>query len=379
MPSAKKKILFLVNELDFFLSHRLPIARAAKESGFEVHVAGPVSGSVGRVTAAGFIFHHIPMTRSGAGLFREAGTLLAIYRLIRALRPDLLHNVALKAVLYGSLAARLARTEVVVNALTGLGYLFIARDFKRRLLRRGVMLGLKVAFRQRRHRLILQNHDDPQVFLEASVVKREEIAVIRGSGVDLSLFTPGLKPPGRLRVLLVSRMLWDKGVGEFVAAAREHRLRGGGAEFVLVGDSDPGNPASVPVAQLEAWAREGVVSWLGHRSDVARLLADAHIVCLPSYREGLPKVLIEAAACGCAMVASDVPGCREIVRHGENGLLVPVRDGLALAEAVLTLAGDAQLRKRMAEQGRRLAEREFSVERVVGETLSLYGELLAGR
>jgi glycosyltransferase involved in cell wall biosynthesis len=377
VPFGSKKILFLVNELDFFLSHRKPLAVAAKRAGFEVHVAGPRSQAEDKIGAAGFTFHHIPMTRSGARISQEAATLWSIYRLIRSLRPDIIHNVALKAVLYGGIAARLARTPVVVNALTGLGYVFIAQDLKRRVLRKWIMLGLRFGFSQRRHRLILQNHDDPLVFLNASAVKEEEIVVIRGSGVDMNEFKPELEPPGTVTVVLVSRMLWDKGVGEFVAAAREHKRRGGGARFVLVGDSDPGNPAAVPVAKLEEWGGEGVVEWLGHRDDIAAIFSASHIVCLPSYREGLPKVLIEAAACGCAIVASDVPGCREIVRDGINGLLVPVRDPLALADAVGRLAQDAALRREMAQKGRELAVNEFSVEKVVRETLTVYGELLA--
>lgn len=376
MPFGSKKILFLVNELDFFLSHRKPLAMAAQAAGFQVHVAGPRAKAEEEVRGAGFTFHHIPMTRSGARLSQEAATLWSVYRLIRSLKPDIIHNVALKAVLYGGIAARCARTPVVVNALTGLGYVFIAHDLKRRLLRKCIMLGLKFGFTQRKHRLILQNYDDPLIFLDACAVKKDEIVVIRGSGVDMEEFKPVLDPPGAVTVVLVSRMLWDKGVGEFVAAAREHRRRGGAAKFVLVGESDPGNPAAVPVATLKEWAAEGVVEWLGYRDDIAEIFSSSHIVCLPSYREGLPKVLIEAAACGCAIVASDVPGCREIVRDGVNGLLVPVRDGLALADAVGRLAEDAPLRREMAKKGRELAVNEFSVERVVQETLSVYGELL---
>jgi glycosyltransferase involved in cell wall biosynthesis len=377
VPFHRKKILFLNNEIDFFLSHRRPLALAALAAGFEVHVAGPRTQSMEAVVADGFAFHHVPITRSGVSITEELKSVLAIYRLIRELKPDIVHNVALKAVLYGSIAGRLAATPVVVNALTGLGYVFIAQDLKRRILRRAIMTAMRFAFRQRKHRLILQNHDDPQLFLESSVVREEEVVIIRGSGVDMTTYQPEAEPPGEVQVVLASRMLWDKGVGEFVAAAREHRRRGGKARFLLVGDRDPGNPASVPLSQLEEWAREGVVEWLGYRDDVAEIFASSHIVCLPSYREGLPKVLIEAAACGCAIVASDVPGCREIVMNGHNGLLVPVRDPIALADAVWTLAQDEALRKEMAQKGRALAVSEFSVEKVVRETLSVYGELLA--
>jgi len=238
------------------------------------------------------------------------------------------------------------------------------------------LAGLRLAFRQRRHRLIMQNHDDPRLFIDAKVVQPQDVVVIRGSGVDPDQFTPAPEPPGVIRAVLVSRMLWDKGVGDFVEAARELKRRSVPVQCLLVGDHDPGNRASVPVEQLTRWHREGVVHWLGHSSEVAQVFAQAHIVCLPSYREGLPKVLIEAAACGRAIVTSDVPGCREIVQHGRTGLVVPVRDGRALADAIQTLAREHELRRSLAGNGRDLAVREFSVEKVLRETLEVYGGVL---
>lgn len=374
--SAPTTILYFVNQLEFFLSHRLPLAQAARKAGYRVHVAGPRSPAVARLEAEGFVFHHVPMTRSGVHPVQELATCWKIYRLLRRLKPAILHNVALKAVFYGSLAARLAGTRAVVNALTGLGFVFIARQRRARLLRQLIMAGLRLAFRQRRHRLIMQNHDDPRLFIEAKVVPPDEVVVIRGSGVDLDQFRPVPEPPGEIRTVLVSRMLWDKGVGDFVEAARELKRRGVPVQCLLVGDHDPGNRASVPVEQLTRWHEEGVVQWLGHSSEVAEVFARAHIVCLPSYREGLPKVLIEAAACGRAIVTSDVPGCREIVEHGRTGLVVPVRDGGALAEAIETLARDGELRRSMAGQGRELAVQEFSVQKVLEETLAVYGGVL---
>lgn len=376
MTATGKTILYFVNQLEFFLSHRLPLARAAREAGYAVHVAGPRSPSVNRLEENGFVFHHIPMTRSGVHPVQELATLTGIYRLLRRLKPDILHNVALKAVFYGSLAAKFAGTRAVVNALTGLGFVFIAEHGRARILKNLIMAGMRFAFRHGRHRLIMQNHDDPRLFIEAKVVPPDEVVVIRGSGVDMMQFQPVPEPPGGIRAVLVSRMLWDKGVGEFVAAARELKRKGSPVECLLVGDGDPGNPASVPAHQLEQWHREGVVTWLGHSSEVADIFAGSHIVCLPSYREGLPKVLIEAAACGRAIVTSDVPGCREIVQDGRNGLLVPVRDGMALAGAIEKLALEHDLRRGMAENGRELAMQEFSVERVLQETLELYGGLL---
>ncbi|GFO69008.1 glycosyl transferase family 1 [Geomonas limicola] len=376
MSAAAHTVLYFVNQLEFFLSHRLPLARAAQNAGYRVHVAGPRSPAVARLEAEGFVFHEIPMTRSGVHPVQELATFWRIYRLLGRLQPAILHNVALKAVFYGSLGARLARTHAVVNALTGLGFVFIARHGRARLLRTLIMAGLRLAFRQRRHRLIMQNHDDPRLFIDAKVVPPEEVVVIRGSGVDLAEFCPAPEPPGEIRAVLVSRMLWDKGVGDFVEAARELKRRSVPVQCLLIGDHDPGNRASVPVDQLTQWHREGVVQWLGHSSEIADVFAQAHIVCLPSYREGLPKVLIEAAACGRAIVTSDVPGCREIVQHGLTGLVVPVRDGRALAEAIERLAREDELRRSMAHRGRALAEQEFSVEKVLAETLAVYRGLL---
>jgi glycosyltransferase involved in cell wall biosynthesis len=226
-----------------------------------------------------------------------------------------------------------------------------------------------------RNLLILQNPDDEALLVNSGLVAAKRVRLIRGSGVDIQRFAPTLEAPTTPVVMLPSRMLWDKGVGEFVEAAHLLRARGCTARFVLVGNGDPDNPASISEDQLKAWHDSGVVESWGHCSDMPATLAQAHIVCLPSYREGLPKVLLEAAACGKPLIATDAPGCREIVRHGENGLLVPLRDAASLADAIERLLADANLRCTMGQKGRRMVELEFSEAKVAQQTLAVYREL----
>jgi glycosyltransferase involved in cell wall biosynthesis len=264
-----------------------------------------------------------------------------------------------------------------VHLLTGLGYVFTAQAGKAALLRRAVILSCKVAFRHSNQRVIFQNPDDRSVFVDNRILPLQETVLIKGSGVDVETYRPTPEPQGLPLVLLASRMLSDKGISEFVEAARSLRDAGVCARFVLAGETDPGNPTAISAEQLRQWANSKVVEWWGQQNDMQSVLAQAHIVCLPSFREGVPKVLIEAAACGRAIVTTDAPGCREIVRHGENGLLVPVRDSRALAEALRLLIENAPLRARMGLRGREIAVQEFSLERVVKETLNVYRELLA--
>ena len=372
------KLLFLVTEDWYFCSHRLPLARAAKAAGYEVVVATRVSAHADAITAEGFKLVPIGLRRSGRNPWRELKAILEIVGIYRRERPDLVHHVALKPVLYGAIAARLAHVPAVVNALAGLGFVFASASRKARLLRPWVAGALRLSVDADDSALIVQNPDDRKMLVEAGIVKAARIRLIRGSGVDIRRFAPSPEPAGTPLVMLPSRLLWDKGVGEFVAAAGLLRERGAEARFALVGDGDPGNPATIPEGRLRAWQAEGAVEWWGRREDMPAVLSSAAIVCLPSYREGLPKVLLEAAACGRPLVATDVPGCREIVIDGGNGLLVPPRDAPALAEAIGRLIKEPGLRADMGRRGRELVEAQFSEERVVAQTLAVYREL-AGR
>jgi glycosyltransferase involved in cell wall biosynthesis len=369
------RIVFLVNVDWFFLSHRLPLARAARDAGMQVTVVAADTGNASRIRREGFEFVSLPLARKGTSPWRELRSFVFIARLYRRLRPDLVHQVTVKPVLYGSLAARMVGGIAVVNAISGLGYTFISSE-RAGLLRRLVRGLYRQALAHPRSRVIFQNPDDRALFLDAGLVRAGRTVLVRGSGVDCAEFHFVEEPEGPPVVMLPARMLWDKGVGEFVEAARLVRREHPEARFVLVGDSDDGNPTAVPVRQLEAWVADGHVEWWGHRADMPAVLAASSIVVLPSYREGLPKVLLEAAATGRAIVATAVPGCREVVRDGVNGFLVAPRDGGDLARAVLALLRSRELRSGFGRAGRSMVEREFSLEIVVQQTVSLYRDLL---
>lgn len=359
------------------MSHRLPLALAARDAGFEVTVATRVSEHGDAIRTAGLNLIPFEWSRRGMNPLRELIVLIRLVLLYRREKPDLVHQVALKPVLYGSIAARMTGSLRVVNAIAGMGFIFSSTALLARLLRPLIVGAFRMLLGGRDRLLILQNPDDLQLLVDAKVTVADQVRLIRGSGVDPQYFTWSAEPAGVPLVVLASRMLWDKGIAEFVDAARLLRTEGVAARFVLVGDTDADNPAAVPPAQLAAWRDEGIIEWWGRRDDMPVVLASANLVCLPSYREGLPKVLLEAAACGRAIVATDVPGCREIVADGDNGLLVRVRDAVTLAAALGVLLTDPVRRQRMGQRGRDRVLAEFSEATVVAETLTVYRELLA--
>lgn len=376
--SPPQRLLFFVNDAAFFLSHRLPIGRAAREAGFEVHLLAPGEpAAAARVEAEGIRFHPLPMSRSGARPWEELATFGRVLSAYRAVRPDLVHHVGFKPIFHGTLATLGAGRPPVVNAVSGLGHMFSVDRSRERLARRVLELGYRIACRRRRQRVIVQNPDDRALFARKGLARPDDLVLIPGSGVDPRRFRPRPERRGPPVVLLASRLLWTKGVGEFVEAARRLRAEGVEARFVLAGRVDPGNLASVQDADVREWEREGAVEWWGWRDDMPEVLTAAHVVCLPShYREGVPRILIEAAAAGRPIVTTDAPGCREVVRHEVNGLLVPPRDPAAVARAVTTLLESPEARRSMGERGREIVLAEFTLERVVGDTLAVYGELL---
>ncbi|MDY6943878.1 MAG: glycosyltransferase family 4 protein [Pseudomonadota bacterium] len=376
-----RRILFVHNDIGYFLSHRLPVAKAAVAAGAEVWLAAPDDAKArSRLEAQGIHFCPWALSRRGMNPLGELAAVAALYRIYRQFKPDLVHHVTIKPVLYGSFAARIAGVGAVVNAVPGLGYVFTtAAGWRGGLLRRAVKTAYRLALSSPRVRVIFQNPDDRDTFVSNDLVDQSRAVLIRGSGVDVATFSYAPEPPEPALIVFASRMLWDKGVGEFVAAAQALRQRGINARFALVGEPDTGNPEAVPRSQLQSWHDSGAIEWWGYRNDMPEVLRESHIVCLPSaYGEGVPKILIEAAARGRAIVTTDSPGCREIVQHEVNGLLVPVRDTPALTEALARLIGDSALRSRMGQAGRRLAESEFAVEKVVAASLDVYAELLAG-
>ena len=373
-----KRLLIVVNTLGFFLSHRLAIAIAARDSGYEVHVAGTEAGTdIDVIEGHGFTAHRLPLARSSLSPFRELASVRTLHDLYRRLRPSIVHHVTIKPVLYGTMVARMARVPAVVNAIAGLGHVFVDEPG---LKGAAGQFAIRQAYRRiLRHpnmRIIFQNADDQTLFRASEIGRSDQYRLISGSGVELDLFRSTPESPAPLLVILPARMLYAKGVGDFVSAAAMLRNEGSTARFALVGDCDPGNPSSVPREVITKWVETGVVEWWGYRSDMQEVMRQSHVVCLPSYyREGLPKALIEAASSSRPIVTTDTPGCRDVVSHGENGFLVPPRDVPALADALRTLLADADLRQKMGRCGRSRAEDQFSIQSIVKEHLDLYQEL----
>jgi len=373
------KILFLVTEDWFFWGHRLRIAQTLRGTGIEVLVMTHLSQLRGAMEKEGFRVVPWRISRGSLNPFRELYALLQVIAVYRTEKPDLVHHVALKPILYGGVAARLCGRPKSVNAVAGLGHVFTTSSWKMRQLRRLVLASLRWILKSDNTKTIFENYDHQNLLLNGGIVSSHQTLVIRGVGVNTKEFLPHSEPNGLPVVMLAARMLWEKGVGEFVTAASLLREQGVSARFVLVGKPDLDNPTSIPEKQLRAWVESGVVEWWGHRNDMPAVLAQSNLVCFPSHGEGLPTILIEAAACGRAIVCTDVPGCREVVRHDDNGLLVPVRDAPALARALNTLIINRGLRSRMGARGREIAVREFAVEFFLAGMMAVYRELLGPR
>jgi glycosyltransferase involved in cell wall biosynthesis len=373
-------VLFVVANDWYFYWHRLAVAERIAAAGYDVQVATPPGRFCSAIEAAGMRHHPIQIDRQGLNPFKDVATIKRLADLYRELSPVLVHHVAIKPIIYGSIAAKIAKVPVIVNAMPGTGYLFVSKQLLARVIRLGVMTAFRLLLNAPNSRVTLENRDDMQKWISWRVLRPDRIVVMPGCGVDTSLFRPAPEPPGPPLVVLPARLLFYKGVAEFVEAARVLRERGTRARFALVGEGDPGNPASVPADQLRQWESEGVVELFGWHDDMGKIFAQSHIVCLPSHGgEGVPRSLLEAAACGKPIVATDVPGCRDIVHDGENGLLVPPQQVAPLADALDRLIRDAELQRSMGARGRERVLAEFSVDIVAAQTLQLYAELLGSR
>ena len=372
------KLLYVVNEAQFFLSHRLPLGLEALAQGVEVLVVS--APDTGEAALAEYGFRHVPvpMSRSDFRLRDEYRTFEALRAIYRQEKPDLVHHVTIKPVVYGSFAARSAGVPALVNAVPGMGFIFTRRGRWAAIRRAFVNMLYRLAMSHPNMRVIFQNIEDLRGFVGHAIIKKDEAVLIRGSGVDLELFAPSEPPDTPLTFVLPSRMLRDKGVIEFAQAAKRVKELHPDWEFWMLGGVDPGNPSSLATSELVEMERDYGVKWLGHRDDVAQILRQSHVVCLPSYREGVPKVLLESAAVGRAMIASDIAGCREVITQGVTGLLVAPRDADGLAEAMCKLGEDDQLRNQCGRAAREKAEAVFSVQDVVEHTFRVYSEVLAG-
>jgi len=385
------KILFFAN-IDWYLyNFRLPLAQALRTEDIEVVMLSPPGDYGNRLQAEGFRWVPLPMNPRSLNPWKEAKLLFYLTRLYAQEKPDLIHHFSIKCVVYGSLAAQLVGIRARVNAITGMGHVFISNSWRARLLCPVVRHLLKVALAGAYNRVIVQNPDDRGVLIKAGLIAPERVHLIPGSGVNTQRFTPHCKTTPSTeptmtkaimpvcRVLLAARLLWEKGIGEYVQAARLLKEKGLPVQFFLAGSPDTKNPTSVSTERISEWQQGGYVKLLGHVDAMEQLMSQIDIGVLPSYREGLPRSLLEAAACGLPIVTTDVPGCREVVTHGINGLLVPPRDPEALANAIEYLVKNPEERQRMGKAGRARVLAEFDERIVLQKTIAVYRELLNAR
>ncbi len=367
-------LIYLVTEDWYFLSHRIPMAKAALEAGYQVHVATHVVDGGARIEALGFHLHPLAWRRGSINPFDLIRIIREVRALYRRLSPDIVHHVALQPSVVGSVAAWGLRFKQL-NAFAGLGSIFTSRSAKSRIVRPMFKTLLRWILNRPASAALVQNDDD-RAAITAIGVNADRVFLIPGSGVDIDALPPLPEPAGMVTVAFVGRLLEDKGLRSLIAAHDLLTRRDTPVRLLIAGQGDPANPASIPDAEIASWKRKPNIELLGHVIDIGQVWAVAHIAVLPSRREGLPKSLLEAASCGRPIVATDVPGCREIARAGINALLVPPDDANALADAIEKLVRDPALRRHFGEASRRVVVEEFSSDRIGQHTVALYNKLL---
>jgi glycosyltransferase involved in cell wall biosynthesis len=367
------RILYVATEDTAFVLGRLPMARAARAAGFEIHVATRETRFRDAIEAEGFILHGIPFRR-GLSPAAAIPTILALRRIEREINPRIVHHSGLQSCFYGSIGM-ITRAVPQVNAITGLGYTFTSRDWRSRTLKAGISWSMPLLLNRRTSMVVVENPDDRKTLTDLGIDEKR-VVLIPGSGADTDRFQPLPEPEGPITFGFAGRLLADKGIRALVSAHQILRDQGHDFRLLIAGQPDPANPASVPREEAEEWNRRPGITWLGQINDIAALWKRCHFAVLPSHREGLPVSLLEAAACGRALIATDAPGCREIVIGDETGLLVPVEAPEALARAILRLAGSPRLRSRYAEAARGMVVSKFSARIVGASIVKLYNELL---
>jgi glycosyltransferase involved in cell wall biosynthesis len=376
-PTPPRRLLYVVSEDYAFLLHRLPMARAAREAGFEVHVATNLNKRASEIEAEGCVLHPIRFRRGGLSPLAAIPTILAIRRIVEEIEPDVAHHVGLQCCVLGSLAT-LGYDVPLVNAVTGLGYIFTSVNWRTRLLRQGMVWLLPLLLNRTSSFVLVQNPDDRAALLGLGV-KQARMTLIPGSGIDTDALQPLPEPQGTITFGFAGRLLADKGIRALVAAHQILRDRGYDYNLLIAGNPDPVNPASIALSEVQQWGQTAGFSWLGHVDDIASFWRSCHVAVLPSHREGFPVSLLEAAACGRPLVATDAPGCREIVRDGETGLTVPIENPIALAQALLRLAQSPQLRARYGAAARQLVVDKLSAKIIGSSIVALYDHLTLDR
>ena len=373
---SDKRLLFLVNVDWFFVSHRLGIARAAMEKGYEVHVATTLTNQASIIQENGLILHEVKMSRSGSKIIGNLKTFIKIIKIFREVNPKLVHLVTIKPVILGGIAARFTKIHGVIAAVSGLGSSFLDEGTLGKIKRFFIKRLYRISLSNSNIQVICQNQNDIEDIQKISKLPLTNFSLIEGSGVSLTKFTYSEDKNEIPNVIMASRLLRDKGVTEFAEAARLLKESNTNVNMILVGETDPDNPSSITKSQVTSWEREGILEYWGHKEDMEKILQESSIVVLPSYREGFPKILIEAAACGRAVITTDVPGCRDAIYDGVTGILVPERNAIALANSIKELVINPNFYKEMGKRGRKMAESRFDVNNVISKHFKIYNQLL---
>lgn len=374
----KKKLLILVNDLSFFCSHRLPIAEASIINGYDVVVGYGELGNANtkQLERKGVKSKLVPMERGGVSFFKEIKNFIKMWNFFKSEKPDIVHLVTIKPYLYGGIISRITRVPNLVSAVSGLGTLFIHKNLKSIFFRLILFPIYFFAFNHFNQKIIVQNEDDAKVLVKFGVTDKSKIKLIKGSGVKLENFSNFIEPTGVPVICFAARLLKDKGIYEYINAAQILKERNVKARFLLAGDLDIKNPSGISLDQLEQIKKKNFVEFVGYQKNIAILYSNSNIICLPSYREGLPKSLVEAAAAGRTVVTTDVPGCRDAIIPDKTGLLVPVKNAEKLADTLQWLIQNPSVRSKMGKNGRELAEKEYAIEKIVQHHLNIYEELL---
>ena len=373
---SKKIFLFIITEDWYFLSHRLPIAVEAIKNGYEVTLLCKVNKKRKIIESYGINLIDWNINRASKNIFKDIYSIYFIYKIIKKIKPDLIFSVAAKPVLYTSFISKLLNLKCNIYAFAGMGNLFNSKDLFSIILKKIYIILIRFNFKKSKKKLILQNNDDKNFILGLKIINKEDIKVVRGSGVDTKKFNfTKINKSDNPIVLLPARMLWDKGVQDFVDCSKKIKEKMS-ARFVLVGDPDPYNPQSIPRANLQKWNDDKTIEWWGHRDDMNEVFDQSRIVCLPSYVEGLPKALLEAASKGRPIIAYDVPGCREVVVNGKNGILVPFQRKDLLIDSITKLLLDHELCEKYGNNGRKIIETNFTQEIVSKKILEIFNEEL---
>lgn len=373
-----KKILFIVSEDWYFVSHRFNLAKEAISKGYEVSLLTNVNSHKNEIESAGINLLPWSLQRNSYNPIKEIRSIIQIVSAINFIQPSLVHSVALKPILYSSIASKFSCVKSIVFAFAGLGYLFTSNKFFIKIARLPVVISLRLLLNNDNSNFIFQNQDDIDIFLTLKIAKESNINLIPGSGVDTNRFFPNFQ---KVRdsvpiIILPARLLWDKGIGDFVEAAKILKDKNFNARFVLVGQFDPHNPANIPQSKIDEWVCNKIIEYWGFQENMPKILNRSTIVCLPSYREGFPKVLLEAASCSKPIIATDVPGCRQAVLHNKNGLLVPLRNPKVLASSIEKMVNDKDLCEKMGEAGLKRVHSELSQEIISKKTFSIWEKII---